>query len=45
MNEEAEAFRRVTMKVLRRQLNSINIMDLIGIWWISTWNNVALLSI
>lgn len=30
MNEEAEAFRRITMKVLSMQLNSINIMDLIA---------------
>ena len=27
MNEEAEGFRRITMKVLSMQLNSINIMD------------------
>ncbi len=30
MNEEAEGFRRITMKVLSMQLNSINIMDLIA---------------
>ena len=30
MNEEAENFRRITMKVLSMQLNSINIMDLIA---------------
>ncbi|MDO5517049.1 MAG: ABC transporter ATP-binding protein/permease [Clostridium sp.] len=30
MNEEAEGFRKVTMKVLSMQLNSINIMDLIA---------------
>ncbi len=30
MNEEAEKFRRITMKVLSMQLNSINIMDLIA---------------
>lgn len=30
MNEEAESFRKVTMKVLSMQLNSINIMDLIA---------------
>ena len=30
MNEEAEKFRRITMKVLTMQLNSITIMDLIA---------------
>ncbi|HAX73355.1 MAG TPA: cysteine ABC transporter ATP-binding protein [Firmicutes bacterium] len=30
MNEEAERFRKITMKVLSMQLNSINIMDLIA---------------
>ena len=30
MNEQAEAFRRITMKVLSMQLNSITIMDLIA---------------
>lgn len=30
MNEEAERFRRITMKVLSMQLNSINLMDLIA---------------
>ncbi|MTL92361.1 cysteine ABC transporter ATP-binding protein, partial [Turicibacter sanguinis] len=30
MNEEAEKFRRITMKLLSMQLNSINIMDLIA---------------
>ena len=30
MNDEAEKFRKVTMKVLSMQLNSINIMDLIA---------------
>lgn len=30
MNEEAEGFRKVTMKVLSMQLNSINVMDLIA---------------
>lgn len=30
MNEEAEKFRRITMKVLSMQLNSINLMDLIA---------------
>jgi len=29
MNEEAEKFLKVTMKVLSMQLNSINVMDLI----------------
>ncbi|MGG7179339.1 ABC transporter ATP-binding protein/permease [Clostridium paraputrificum] len=30
MNEEAESFRKITMKVLSMQLNSINVMDLIA---------------
>ena len=30
MNEEAEGFRRITMKVLSMQLNSITIMDLVA---------------
>ena len=30
MNEEAESFRKITMKVLTMQLNSISIMDLIA---------------
>ncbi len=30
MNEEAEGFRKITMKVLRMQLNSINIMDIVA---------------
>ena len=30
MNEEAEKFRRITMKVLTMQLNSITIMDLVA---------------
>ena len=30
MNEEAEGFRKITMKVLSMQLNSINVMDLIA---------------
>ena len=30
MNQEAERFRRITMKVLSMQLNSINLMDLIA---------------
>lgn len=30
MNEEAETFRKITMKVLSMQLNSINVMDLIA---------------
>ena len=30
MNEEAEKFRKITMKVLTMQLNSITIMDLIA---------------
>lgn len=30
MNEDAEKFRKVTMKVLSMQLNSINVMDLIA---------------
>lgn len=30
MNEQAEKFRKITMKVLTMQLNSITIMDLIA---------------
>ena len=30
MNEEAEKFRKITMKVLSMQLNSITIMDLVA---------------
>lgn len=30
MNDEAENFRRITMKVLSMQLNSINVMDLVA---------------
>lgn len=30
MNEEAEEFRKITMKVLKMQLNSITIMDLVA---------------
>ncbi|MGN0144635.1 MAG: ABC transporter ATP-binding protein/permease [Clostridium sp.] len=30
MNDEAESFRKITMKVLSMQLNSINVMDLIA---------------
>ena len=30
MNEQAEHFRRITMKVLTMQLNSITIMDLVA---------------
>ena len=30
MNREAEKFRRITMKVLTMQLNSITIMDLVA---------------
>ncbi|MGE4214217.1 MAG: ABC transporter ATP-binding protein/permease [Anaerotignaceae bacterium] len=30
MNENAEAFRKITMKVLRMQLNSISVMDLVA---------------
>ena len=30
MNEQSERFRRITMKVLTMQLNSITIMDLVA---------------
>ena len=34
MNEEAEHFRKVTMKVLTMQLNSVTIMDLVAYGWV-----------
>ena len=43
MNEEAESFRKVTMKVLSMQLNSINIMDLIAFGGAALGTIVALI--
>lgn len=43
MNEEAEGFRRVTMRVLSMQLNSITIMDLIAYGGAALGSLVALL--
>ena len=40
MNREAEQFRRITMRVLTMQLNSISIMDLVAFGerrWASGW--------
>ena len=42
MNEEAEGFRQITMKVLSMQLNSINVMDLIAFGGSSIGTIVAL---
>lgn len=43
MNEEAEGFRKITMKVLSMQLNSINIMDLIAFGGAALGTIVALI--
>lgn len=43
MNEEAESFRKVTMKVLSMQLNSINVMDLIAFGGAALGTIVALI--
>ncbi len=43
MNEEAESFRKITMKVLSMQLNSINVMDLIAFGGAALGSIVALL--
>ena len=43
MNEEAEKFRKITMKVLSMQLNSINVMDLIAFGGAALGSIVALL--
>ncbi|ACD52087.1 ABC transporter ATP-binding protein/permease [Clostridium botulinum] len=43
MNEEAENFRKITMKVLSMQLNSINIMDLIAFGGAALGTIVALI--
>ena len=43
MNEEAEKFRKITMKVLSMQLNSINIMDLIAFGGAALGTIVALM--
>lgn len=42
MNDEAENFRKITMKVLRMQLNSITIMDLIAFLGASIGSIVAI---
>ena len=42
MNSEAERFRRITMKVLSMQLNSINIMDFIAFGGVALGTIVAL---
>ena len=43
MNQEAESFRKITMKVLSMQLNSINIMDLIAFGGAALGTIVALI--
>lgn len=43
MNDEAESFRKITMKVLSMQLNSINIMDLIAFGGAALGTIVALI--
>lgn len=43
MNEEAEGFRKVTMRVLSMQLNSINVMDLIAFGGAALGTIVALI--
>lgn len=43
MNEEAEGFRKVTMKVLSMQLNSINVMDIIAFGGAALGTIVALI--
>lgn len=43
MNEEAEGFRRITMKVLSMQLNSITIMDLVAFGGSAAGTMVALI--
>ena len=42
MNDEAESFRKITMKVLRMQLNSITFMDLIAFLGASVGSIVAI---
>lgn len=42
MNKDAENFRRITMKVLSMQLNSINVMDLIAFGGAALGSIVAL---
>ncbi|MBM7836222.1 ABC transporter ATP-binding protein/permease [Clostridium sardiniense] len=44
MNEEAESFRKITMKVLSMQLNSITVMDLIAFGGAALGSIVALIS-
>lgn len=43
MNEEAENFRKITMKVLSMQLNSITIMDLVAFGGAALGTIVALI--
>lgn len=43
MNDQAESFRKITMKVLSMQLNSINIMDLIAFGGAALGTIVALI--
>ena len=43
MNEEAERFRKITMKVLSMQLNSITIMDLVAFGGAALGTIVALI--
>ena len=45
MNEEAESFRKITMKVLSMQLNSITIMDLVAFGGAATRNNSCFIAI
>ena len=45
MNEEAENFRKITMKVLSMQLNSITIMDLVAFGGAAVGTIVAINSI
>lgn len=45
MNDESEGFRRATMKMLRVQLNSINVMDLVAFGGAATGIAVAVLQL
>lgn len=44
MNEEAESFRKITMKVLSMQLNSINVMDLIAFGGAALGSTITLIA-
>lgn len=44
MNDEAESFRKITMKVLSMQLNSINVMDLIAFGGAAIGSIITLIS-